>query len=169
MLAALPRFTGAAPFKLGMRALVGGVTVIATQDRSGVCVGLTATAVTSLSADPPSLLVSVNRTSAMAEALTEDVAFSVNVLGEAQADVAQAFGGQRGVRGAGKFAFGAWHRSEHGVPLLDGARASFECAVARTMDWATHRVVIGLVRDVHFGAAGGKPLLYGDGRYGTIA
>ena len=168
MLAALPRSAGAAPFKQGMRALVGGVTVIAAQDRSGACVGVTATAVTSLSADPPSLLVCVNRVSSIAGALGTEAAFSVNVLTVAQADVAQAFGGQRGVRGTGKFAYGAWHRSEHGVLLLNGARVSFECVVAKSMDWATHHVVVGRVTDVHFGHAGAKPLVYGDGRYGTV-
>jgi flavin reductase (DIM6/NTAB) family NADH-FMN oxidoreductase RutF len=168
MLAALPRSAGAAPFKQGMRALVGGVTVIAAQDRSGACVGVTATAVTSLSADPPSLLVCVNRVSSIAGALGMEAAFSVNVLTVAQADVAQAFGGQRGVRGTGKFAYGAWHRSEHGVLLLNGARVSFECVVAKSMDWATHHVVVGRVTDVHFGHAGAKPLVYGDGRYGTV-
>jgi flavin reductase (DIM6/NTAB) family NADH-FMN oxidoreductase RutF len=168
MLAALPRSAGAASFKQGMRALVGGVTVIAAQDRSGACVGVTATAVTSLSAEPPSLLVCVNRVSSIAGALEIEAAFSVNVLTVGQADVAQAFGGQRGVRGTGKFAYGAWHRSEHGVLLLNGARVNFECVVAKSMDWATHHVVIGRVTDVHFGHAGAKPLVYGDGRYGTV-
>jgi flavin reductase len=168
MLAALPRTSGAAPFKLGMRALVGGVTVIAAQDRAGACVGVTATAVTSLSADPPSLLVCVNRTSSLFAALEPEAPFSVNVLSAGQTDVAQAFGGQRGVRGTGKFAYGAWHRSAHGVLLLDGARVSFECAVAQSMEWATHLVVVGRVTDVHFGQAGTKPLVYGDGRYGTV-
>jgi flavin reductase (DIM6/NTAB) family NADH-FMN oxidoreductase RutF len=164
----MTRPVGATPFKQGMRALAGGVSVIATQDPMGLYVGLTATSVASLSADPPSLLVCVNRVSSIAGALEMEAAFSVNVLTVGQADVAQAFGGQRGVRGTGKFAYGAWHRSEHGVLLLNGARVNFECVVAKSMDWATHHVVIGRVTDVHFGHAGAKPLVYGDGRYGTV-
>ena len=130
MLATSPRTAGAATFKQGMRALVGGVTVIATQDAMGVYLGLTATSVTSLSADPPSLLVCVNRSSPMAEALLAGVHFSANVLSEDQVDVAQAFGGQRTVRGMGRFAYGSWFRSTHDVPLLGGARVSFECVAA---------------------------------------
>lgn len=168
MLATLPRTAGAAPFKQGMRALVGGVTVIATQDAAGVYLGLTATSVTSLSADPPSILVCVNRSSPMAEALRTSVSFSANVLSENQVDVAQAFGGQRTVRGVGRFAYGSWFRSAHDVPLLAGARVCFECVAAETMEWATHRIVIGRVCDVHFTHPAARPLAYHDGRYTTV-
>ena len=169
MRSARPRTAGVAPFKQGMRALVGGVTVLATQDRTGLYVGLTATSVTSLSVEPPSLLVCVNRSSAIAEALEPDVHFSANVLAENQVDVAQAFGGQRAVRGAAKFTYGSWFRSEHDVPLLAGARVSFECVVAELTEWATHRVVMGRVCDVHFINPAASPLVYHDGRYMTVA
>jgi flavin reductase (DIM6/NTAB) family NADH-FMN oxidoreductase RutF len=168
MLAALPRTLGAAPFKQGMRALAFGVTVIAAQDREGLYLGLTATAVTSLSAEPPSLLVCVNRSSALAEALQKGVLFSVNVLAQDQADIAQAFGGQRPVRGMGRFAYGNWFRSGLDVPLLTGARVNFECTVAEATDWATHRMVIGGVCDVHLTRTADRPLIYHDGRYTSL-
>jgi len=168
MLARSPKPIGAAPFKQAMRALVGGVTVLATQDRAGASVGLTATAVTSLSADPPSLIVCVNRQATIAEALVEGADFSVNVLAADQADVAQAFGGQRAVRGPARFAFGGWFRGPHGVPLLMGARIGFECTVAQRSEWATHLIVIGTVMDVQFINPTAKPLAYHDGRYVTL-
>jgi flavin reductase (DIM6/NTAB) family NADH-FMN oxidoreductase RutF len=168
MLMTRPRIAGAAPFKQGMRALAGGVSVIATQDSMGLYVGLTATSVTSLSADPPSLLVCVNRSSAIAEALQAGIHFSANVLAHDQVDIAQAFGGQRAVRGVGRFAYGAWFRSNGDVPLLGGARVSFECVVAEAMEWATHRIVVGRVCDVHFTNPSAKPLVYHDGRYTTL-
>lgn len=168
MLARAPGPIGAAPFKQAMRSLVGGVTVLAAQDRAGASVGVTATAVTSLSADPPSLLVCVNRSASIAEALAEGADFSVNILAADQIEVAQAFGGQRPVRGTGKFAFGGWFRGGHGAPLLMGARIGFECTIARRMDWATHLIVVGTVMDVHFINPAAKPLVYHDGRYGTL-
>src|SRR3954453_24199778 len=168
MLVTRHRTAGTATFKQGMRALVGGVTVIATQDSLGVYLGLTATSVTSLSADPPSILVCINRSSPIAEALATDVHFSANVLAENQVDVAQAFGGQRTVRGMGRFAYGSWFRSSHDVPLLAGARVSFECVAAESMDWATHRVGIGRVCDVHSTHPAARPLVYHDGRYTTV-
>jgi flavin reductase (DIM6/NTAB) family NADH-FMN oxidoreductase RutF len=167
MLATHPRMAGAATFKQGMHGLAGGVTVIATQDALGTDLALTATSVTSLSTDPPSILVCVNRSSPMAEALCAGVHFSANVLSEHQTDIAQAFGGQRIVRGVGRFAFGGWFRSAHDVPILAGSKVGFECVVAEFMEWATHRVVIGRVCDVHFTHAAAKPLVY-HGRYTTV-
>lgn len=158
---------GAAPFKQGMRALVGAVSVVAVQDLDGFAAGLTATAVCSLSADPPSLLVCVNRTSTIAPGLKEDDSFSVNVLAEDQQDVAQAFGGQKTVKGSARFVYGSWIRSAHDVPLLVDARASFECVVEKVMDYATHHIVIGRVTDVHVRHPSPKALLYGDGKYLT--
>jgi flavin reductase (DIM6/NTAB) family NADH-FMN oxidoreductase RutF len=165
MLARPPRIAGAAPFRQGMRALVGAVTVIAVQDDHGYATGLTATAVCSLSADPPSLLVCVNRSSTIASGLRQDAIFSVNVLAEDQIDVAQAFGGQKALRGAARFVYGSWIRSAHDAPLLVNARASFECVVEKVMDYATHHIVIGRVSDVHLRHPSPKALLYGDGRY----
>ena len=162
------RAAGAAPFKQGMRSLVGAVTVVAVQGHEGTSAGLTATAVCSLSADPPSLLVCVNRTASLAPALKEGAEFSVNVLADEQMDVARAFGGQLAVRGTGRFIYGQWVRSEHDVPLLVGARVSFECVVAKVMDWGSHHIVIGQVGDVHLGPPGSRALVYGDGQYKSV-
>jgi flavin reductase len=138
MLATHPRTAGAATFKQGMSALADGATGVATQDALGTHLGLTATSVTSLSTDPPPILVCINRSSPMAEALRAGVHFSANVLPEQQTDIAQAFGGQHIVGGASRFAFGGWFRSVHDVPLLAGARVGFDCIVAEFMEWATH-------------------------------
>ena len=159
------RIAGQAPFKQGMRALASSVTVIAVQGLDGASAGLTATAVCSLSAEPPTLLVCVNRKAGIAAALKRGAEFSVNVLAAGQTDIAKAFGGQKAIKGAAKFAFGAWVRSEHDVPLLSGARASFECKVVEVMDHATHHIVIGGVSDVHLGDPGAKGLIYADGAY----
>lgn len=155
-------------FKQGMRALVGAVSVVAANDRDGKPIGLTATAVTSLSADPPSLLVCVNRASTIAAALTKGAGFSVNLLAAGQENVAQAFGGQGVTKGVGRFAHGGWFRSEHETPLLAGANVSFECEVAEVLDWATHHIVIGQVGDVRFAHPPGPALVYHDGRYRTL-
>src|SRR4051812_9237673 len=97
-----PRAAGATPFKQGMRALAGAVTVVSIQGHEGTVSGLTATAVCSLSAEPPSLIVCVNRSASIAPALKLDAEFSLNVLAEDQIDIAQAFGGQKAVKGTGR-------------------------------------------------------------------
>ena len=160
---------GPARFKQGMRCLVGSVNVIALQGLEGSLFGVTATAVCSLSAEPPSLIACVNLKSRLAEALRPGAGFSVNVLATDQQQVAQAFGGQTGVAGVARFAFGDWYRSEHDIPLLAGARASFECRVAQISDFGSHRAAFGLVTDVHLGDGTTGSLVFGDGRYGAVA
>ncbi len=155
-------------FRRGMRALPGAVCVIAANGSDGAPIGLTATAVTSLSADPPSLLVCVNRHSTIASVLTAGAHFSVNLLAASQQAIAEAFGGQRVARGVARFAFGGWYRSEAEVPLLAGANAAFECVIAELHDFATHHLVIGAVVDVRLSDPPAPPLIYHDGRYGTM-
>lgn len=160
--------TSAVAFKQGMRALAGAVSVVAANGPDGAPIGLTATAVTALSAEPPSLIVCVNRASSIAAALARDAGFSVNLLAADQQAVAQAFGGQGVAKGVARFAIGGWFRSEREVPLLAEANVSFECVVAEVTDWATHHIVIGAVVDVRFAPAIGPALVYHDGRYRSL-
>lgn len=160
---------GSAPFKLGMRTLAGAVSIVTAHSKDGVPIGLTATSVSSLSAEPPSLLVCVNRKTEIAAILKPGAIFAVNVLTTRQIAVAQAFGGQTIARGRDRFAEGTWHRSPDGeVPLLVGCRASFECSVALVQDWDTHHIVIGAVTEVHFFNSQEPPLAYCDGAYQTL-
>jgi len=161
--------SGAPRFKQGMRALTGGVTIIGAYGLDGAPLAMTATAVNSLTADPPSLLVCVNRSVAMAGALVPQARFSVNILAADQIDVAKAFGGQLEVRGAGRFLYGNWRRiDDTAVPVLVGSRVSFECEVSHVHEWATHHIVIGSVLDVHFSRTATQSLVYSDGKYHTV-
>lgn len=164
-----PKQAGSAPFKLGMRTLVSGVSIITAHGAGGAPLGLTATSVSSLAADPPSLLVCVNRQKEIAAALAPGAPFAVNVLTDKQVLIAQSFGGQLSARGADRFAHGTWHRSADGeVPLLLGCRVAFECRVSHVHDWETHHIVIGSVVDVHFFAPDEPPLAYCDGTYRSV-
>ncbi len=158
----------ATAFKQGMRALAASVHVIAANGPDGMPIGLTATAVTSLSADPPSLLVCVNQSASIAPALREGQYFSVNLLSAKQQEVAQAFGGQRVAKGKARFVFGGWFRSEHETPLLAEANVAFECVVSQITTFATHAIIIGSVIDVRAAHPIGPALVYFDGRYTTI-
>ena len=161
--------SGSALFKQGMRTLTGGVTVIGAYGADDALMAMTATAVTSLTADPPSLLVCVNRSASMAVALVRLARFSVNVLTADQIDIAKAFGGQLEVRGAGRFIHGDWRRvDDTKVPLLIGARVSFECEVSHVHEWATHHIVIGSVLDVHLSPIVSQSLAYTDGKYHAV-
>lgn len=158
-----------AEFKRGMRALAGGVTVLAARGQDGEPLAMTASSVTSLSIDPPSLLVCVGRTASIARALARLRHFSVNVLAADQIEVARAFGNQLDVTGTARFAFGDWRGVEGtAAPLLSGARVSFDCEVAHVHDWATHHIVIGTVRQVLVDDAAKPSLVYVDGSYRAV-
>ncbi len=150
-----------------MRSLTGGVTVIGAYGRGGVPMALTATAVTSLSAEPPSLLVCVNRSARWPRRWQLRGALLGQCAGHRPDRWAKAFGGQLEVRGTGRFIYGNWRRvDDTEVPVLTGSRVSFECEVSYfAHEWATHHIVIGSVLDVHFSRGSVQSLCYRDGQY----
>jgi flavin reductase (DIM6/NTAB) family NADH-FMN oxidoreductase RutF len=144
-----------------MRRLAATVTIVTTAD-GAQWHGMTATAVTSVSADPPALLVCVNQTASMHEPLIGSGRFCVNLLRAAQTELCGVFSGQRD--GAERFNFGDWLTDESGVPYLADAQASLICTVELKIPYATHTVVIGRVDKVRiFDEV--QPLIYQDGRF----
>lgn len=154
-----------AVFRQAMRELAGHVSVIATgqgADRTG----FTATSVSSLSADPPTLLVCLNRTSSSYPALVRSGTFTVNVLHAGQQAVAERFSGVGGVKGPARYQGAAWITLATGAPGLAGAAAVFDCEVDELIERHTHAIVIGRVVAVAV-EAGQPALLYRNGRYGV--
>lgn len=155
-------------FKLAMRSLAGGVTIVAANVGDGAPMGLTATAVTSLSVVPPSLLVCINRGTRLAAILTAGTRFSVTVLAADQLEVAKVFGGQAPTDGADRFSFGRWTISGNAPPRLEGCKAGIDCVVAHVHDWATHHIVIGSVSLIHLDRPKAQALAYVDGAYHAV-
>jgi flavin reductase (DIM6/NTAB) family NADH-FMN oxidoreductase RutF len=118
--------TGFSPddFKGAMRHLVGGVSVI-TAGRSEDITGMTVTSVSSLSVDPPSLVVSGNRASSTWPLLKRDGFFGVNILNSDQIDIAEQFSGKNGLKGCERFVGAEWVTRASSAPLLVGALYSF--------------------------------------------
>ena len=115
-------------FRSAMRHLAGGVSVI-TVGRGKDIAGMTVTSVSSLSVDPPTLIVSINRESSSWPLLTRHGFFGVNILTADQLDVAERFTGKGGLKGADRFTGAQWITRTSGVPLLVGALAAVDCAV----------------------------------------
>ena len=103
-----------------------GVTIITCSDAQGAFVGLTANSFNSLSLDPPLVLWSLREASPNLAAFLQAKGFAVNVLAEAQLDLARRFA----AREEDRFAEGAWALGEHGAPVLAGCAAVFECRTA---------------------------------------
>jgi flavin reductase (DIM6/NTAB) family NADH-FMN oxidoreductase RutF len=131
-------------FRAQMRHLAGAVTVIAT-GAPGQRFGLTATAVCSLSDDPPTLLACVNRTASAHDVISSNRTFSINLLADDQEDVAGRFAGRAGSRGEARFEGAAWHALATGAPILAGALAAFDCEITQEHVFATHTIFIGRV------------------------
>ncbi|MDZ5448537.1 flavin reductase family protein [Labrys sp. ZIDIC5] len=105
--------------------------------------GRTATAVLSLSAEPPSLLVSIDRTCRLAELILASGRFSVAMLASEQETIADAFAGKLG--GIDRFSIGDWQNWESGTPRLSSAAASLDCELIGSMSVPTHLVIAGAI------------------------
>jgi flavin reductase (DIM6/NTAB) family NADH-FMN oxidoreductase RutF len=140
----LDRKATSADFRAAMRQLAGGVSVI-TAGQGDEITGMTVTSVSSLSTDPPSLIVSVNRASSSWRALQRHPFFGVNILNADQIDIAERFTGKDGLKGAGRFAGAQWTVRDSGVRLLAGALAAIECEAEDIIERHSHAIIIGRV------------------------
>lgn len=150
-------------FKLGMRRLAAGVSLITTRDEAGTRHGLIATSVTSVSLEPPSLLVCINKSVSSHDALARAGIFCVNLLPEDADDIAMRFSSSR-YRDV-RFAEGNWSELETGSPVLDNAIASFDCRITSTLDATSHTIFIGEVVGVSVPDGTVSPLLYLNGGF----
>jgi flavin reductase (DIM6/NTAB) family NADH-FMN oxidoreductase RutF len=140
----------AATFRAAFRHLAGGVSVITTghgEDRTG----LTATSVSSLSAEPPTIFFGLNLSSSSYPVLQRHRSFGVNFLSATQKQVADRFAGRGGEKGAARYADAEWMSGVSGAPLLLGALASLDCEVEEIIERHSHAIIIGRVREVRLG------------------
>ena len=146
-------------FKQTMRQCAGAVALVTVGIEPGRRTGLAVTSVCSLSDDPPSLLVCVNRNASAHARIREEKCFAVNFLNEGHALLALTFSGQKGVEGDDRFAFGQWTTGVTGAPILEDAVAVFDCVLMQEMETKTHSVFLGEVRQVRT-TDGLDPLIY---------
>jgi flavin reductase (DIM6/NTAB) family NADH-FMN oxidoreductase RutF len=149
-------------FRAAMGRLVTGVTVLAVRVPDGGFLGMTASAVTSLSLDPPMLLACVGHAGAAHQALTVEALFSVNVLAIDQQEIARRFA----TRDLQRFEGVACDATPSGLPWLRGALACLECRRDAVHEGGDHSIVTGVIEWAR--VAGGDPLLYFQGGYRRI-
>lgn len=142
---------------------ITGMTVVTTYDKDGDPIGFTANSFTSVSLDPPMLLVCLAKTSKNYDALISADGFAVNVLTEAQIEISNTFA--RPV--ADRFATVDWTNGPHGSPIIAEVSAWFDCAMHKTVDAGDHVILIGTV--MAFEETGNPGLGYARGAYLTPA
>jgi flavin reductase (DIM6/NTAB) family NADH-FMN oxidoreductase RutF len=155
----------ASEFRQAIGHFATGVTVVTSVGADGGPVGTTASAVTSLSLDPPLVLVCFERTSLTLQAVRAHGAFVVNVLAAPQRHLSANFA-RHGLAAAWD---GVRHRpGPTGSPRLDGVLAALECAVENSVPGGDHEIVVGRVYDVETSSNDAAPLLYWRGGYTSL-
>lgn len=155
-----------AGFKDAMRYLAGAVSVITVgqgEDRTG----FTATSVCSLSVDPPSVLVSVNRSSSSWPVVQRHESFCVNILADAQRHIADRFAGRDGSVGNQRYENAQWRELATGASALSDALAVLDCELEEAIVRHSHAILIGRVTAITVQPEA-QPLLYWHGDYHRI-
>jgi (E)-2-((N-methylformamido)methylene)succinate hydrolase len=149
-------------FRTALGHFATGVTVISTTEPDGTPRGFTANSFTSVSLDPPLVLVCIARSAASLDVFRETSGFTVSILEEGQKAVSGLFATRR----PDKFDVADWREGKGGMPVIGGALAWFECAPHESVEAGDHIVLIGRVID--FGTGPGRPLGYYRGSYFTL-
>jgi flavin reductase (DIM6/NTAB) family NADH-FMN oxidoreductase RutF len=152
-----------ATFRATLARLATGITVVTTRDHHGVDHGMTVSAFSSLSLDPPLVLVCIDEAATVAEPLAVADHFGVSILGAEQESVSRRFATQDTDRFDGI----AVTRTPSGLALIDGALAQLECAIVARYPGGDHTIVVGEVLSAQ--SRDGAPLLYFRGGYRHLA
>lgn len=131
--------------KQAMRRLGASVTVVTSNDGTRKY-AMTATAVTSLTLDPPALLVCVNQENGLYHSLSAGHGYCVNILFADQQDISDNCAWKE--KGEAKFNRGEWLESDDSIPYLAGAQASIFCDLDDAHDYGSHTIFIGKVKKI---------------------
>jgi flavin reductase (DIM6/NTAB) family NADH-FMN oxidoreductase RutF len=139
-----------------------GVTIITTFNKDGQMHGLTANAFTSVSLEPPLLLISVDKKAESYPAFGESKVFTVNILADEQEALSRKFA----VSGGNKFEGVAYRRGANGAAILDGTLAHIECTLYAAYEGGDHSLYLGEIQEAE--VREGKPLVFYRGGYRAI-
>ncbi len=143
-------------FKKALQSWASGIAVVTSKSEELGLRGMTVTAFSSVSVEPPLILVCLNQSADTGENIDKNQRFAVNVLNVSQQDDSNNFSG--GGSQEDRFANANWHLGITGVPILDESIMSLECKVVEKVRAGTHWIVIGEVAEVTL--RDGEPLLY---------
>ena len=148
-------------FKKALQLWASGVTVVTTRSEKFGVQGMTATAFTSVSVNPPQILVCINDAADTGAGIFESLCFAVNILKSDQQDLSNQFAG--GSSQQQRFENTDWQAGVTGAPILNDSLMSLDCKVVEKVRAGTHWIIIGEVQDSV--CRSGEPLLYYRGAY----
>ena len=155
-----PSFT-APEFRAALGMFATGVTIVTARTEDGRRVGLTANSFNSVSLTPPLVLWSLALAAGSMPAFARGDRYAIHILASDQISLAERFASKAVVD---RFGGVAWRESEHGVPLLDGAAAVFECFNRSQYEEGDHVIFVGEVERCAVNRSA-SPLIYHGGRY----
>jgi flavin reductase len=155
-----------ARFKDAMSRIAATVHVVTTDGKAGLA-GITATAVTSITVEPPMMLFCINKNSPSAQRIIENGVFCINTLRPTHEALSDVFAGRTDQRLDDRFTSGEWTKLVTGAPVLAKAVAAFDCKLVEAKDISTHFVMIGEVVAVEYGPEA-ESLVYIHRKYKAI-
>ncbi len=148
-------------FKKALQLWASGVTVVTTNSEKFGVQGMTVTAFTSVSVNPPQVLVCINDSADTGTGIDESQSFAVNILNADQQYISNQFAG--GTSQQQRFENTDWKAGITGAPILNNTLMSLDCKVVEKVLAGTHWIIIGEVQDCV--CRSGEPLLYYRGAY----
>lgn len=149
-------------FRAAMRTFTGIVSLITTCTDDGDWRGMAATAVSSISMDPPTCLICINRETTLYPALMASGRFCINAMHQDHHALMWSFTSSK--HRESRFQAGSWRRWDDGVPFLENAQSNIFCEMFKSVSVGTHDVIFGHVTKVML-RSDHDPLLYGNGTY----
>ena len=147
-------------FKIGMRKYIYSVSVISNTQSNGRKNAITVSSVTSISINPPSIIVCINKKSSIHESLILDSKFCINLVNEEQQDIAEVCSDPNRINE--RFKNIEWIGDK--PPIMKNALVNIICKVDKIVEYKTHSIVIGLVQKIK-NSEHKNPLMYQEGVY----
>ncbi|HYV07829.1 MAG TPA: flavin reductase family protein [Blastocatellia bacterium] len=150
-------------FRNALGRFASGVTIVTARGTDGRPCGITVSAFSSVSLDPPLVLVCIDKRASLHDCISEGVHFAVNILSEDQELMSRRFASKDEDRFNGT----GYRESIQGTPLIDGSLVALECRVVHAYPGGDHTIVVGEVESAS--VADGKPLAYFRGGYAQLS
>jgi len=157
-------------FRASMRLVAASVSLVTARDAGGVWHGMAVTSAGSLSMDPPSMMVAVNRTASIHPVIAATGYFTLNLMDESHLGLLERF--SRSDMRDQRFTPEDWISTGNGGPVLKGALCAHVCTVAEAHEFGTHTVFFGRVNEVVLNeslAVNPAPILWLNGKRNSVA
>lgn len=152
-------------FKAGMRQFPSGLTLL-TSEHNGVKGGLIASAFSSVSMEPPTLLACVNKSASAHNVIDDSNRICVNILSVDDMNIVDCF--SNSLKRSERFITGDWEKMKSGSPYIKTSLSAFDCKIVEKVTSGTHTIFIAEVQEVYSAPGSSKPLVYANREFCSL-